>query len=139
MVNKHKWQDQAITPDVLEKMTIAVPRSSHQQRFLTQHPKLKNNHIAVVNNKEQAFKMLLKGRVDAVSGEMKLLRYRMKSMGLPDEILKPVMTLSERKVGLYIAMSKNSDPALVQQLTDSFNKFAQTDEFKHIQEWRSLL
>lgn len=131
-VNKPRWGDQTFTDKQLATLTIGVPRDGHQHQFLKSHPLFSNNVFSVVNTKEQSLNMLAKNRIDAISGDPKLLRSRMISIGLSPEILKPVKHFPEQQTQLYIAMSKNSNPELVLSIQQKFTKFANSRAFKQL-------
>lgn len=135
LVNKDTWQQQKVDQQLINSLTIGVPRGSHQHQYLLNLAKLKQSHIATLNTKKQSLEMLLKGRIDAVPGNQKLLSYRMKKMGLASDKLLPILTLKESYSELYIAMGKNSDPKLVQALQLHYEEFANTEQFKQLTQW----
>jgi len=134
-VNAEHWQDKTVSTQALKKLVIGVPRGGHQYQFISNLPQFKNNEFSIVNNKEQVLKMFAMGRVDAISGDKRLLSNRMRQIGLSPKILKPVAQLNKESNGLYIAMSKNSDKKLVNLLTYRLRQFSKTDEFKKLLAW----
>lgn len=131
-VNKKRWGDQHFSDEMLTKLTIGVPRDGYQHQFLKSHPLFSNNHYSVVNTKEQSLSMLAMDRIDAISGDPKLLRSRMINIGLTPDLIKPVKHFPGNYTELFIAMSKNSNPELVKSISQRYARFAKTKEFKQI-------
>lgn len=131
-VNKKRWGNTNFTDAMLSKLTIGVPRNGHQHQFLKSHPLFFNNVYSVVNTKEQSLNMLAVGRIDAISGDPKLLRRRMINVGLSPNLLKPVKHFPNHQTELYIAMSKNSNVELVNKLTAQYARFVKTKQFQRI-------
>lgn len=129
-VNASKWPENMLTTNDLKSLTIGVPRNGHQHEFLSTHPLFKHSNLSIVTNKPQSIKMLSLNRIDAILGDKALLKYRIKQLGLDPDFIKPVEQFSIPGSELYIALSKNSDPKLVETLTSSFEHFSLTPEFK---------
>ena len=89
-VNKKRWGNAKFTDDMLSKLSIGVPRGGHQHQFLKSHPLFSNNVYSVVNTKEQSLNMLAMNRIDAISGDPKLLRSRMINIGLSPQLIRPI-------------------------------------------------
>lgn len=131
-VNKNRWDNTNFTDEMLSKLTIGVPRNGHQHQFLKSHPLFSNNVYSVVNTKEQSLSMLAVNRIDAISGDPKLLRNRMISVGLSPNLIKPVKHFPNHQTELYVAMSKNSNIELVNKIATQYARFAKTKQFQHI-------
>ena len=131
-VNKVRWGNHTFSDEQLQKLTIGVPRDGYQHQFLKAHPLLANNAFSVVNTKEQSLSMLAMNRIDAVSGDPKLLSSRMRNIGLSPDLLLPVKHFPGNNTELYIAMSKNSNPELVDKLKRTFAAFAKTNKFQQL-------
>lgn len=131
-VNKKRWGNTNFTDEMLSKLSIGVPRGGHQHQFLKSHSLFSNNVYSVVNTKEQSLNMLAMNRIDAISGDPKLLRSRMINVGLSPELIKPIKHFPSHQTELYMAMSKNSNTELVNRLTAQYAKFAKTKQFHTI-------
>lgn len=131
-VNKKRWGNTRFTDNMLSKLLIGVPRGGHQHQLLKSHPLFSNNVYSVVNTKEQSLNMLAMNRIDAISGDPKLLRSRMINIGLSPELIKPIKHFPSHQTELYMAMSKNSNTELVNKLTTQYAKFVKGEQFKSI-------
>lgn len=131
-VNKNHWKNQSFTVKELQTLTIGVPRDGHQYQFLSSHPLFSDNPFSVVNTKEQAISMLAMNRIDAISGDPKLLRSRMSRIGLSPDLFKPIKHFPDKDTELFIAMSKNSNPELVQGIKQKYLKFSATEQFQQL-------
>jgi polar amino acid transport system substrate-binding protein len=70
-------------------------------------------------------KKLLLGRVDLIVSQDWSAAYLMKSLGRHPDELESVLLL-DNKHQYYLAMQKDSDPALVQRIRQSFEKVQQS-------------
>lgn len=135
-VNDKLWQTNKLSKQQLTSIQIGVPRNGHQQYFITHHPTFKDNPFVIVNTKEQLLKMLNKGRVDALLGDEKLLKNRLRRINLNPDIIRSVHKFKSRDTALYIAISKSTDIKLVNALKSSFEKYSHTKEFQTLINWR---
>ena len=76
--------------------------------------------------------MLSLGRVDLIvetDDALKVVNPYLTEEGISFEVF---YEFKNHPTGLYIAMSKGSDPQLIEHITTAFNKIADTDLFKKL-------
>lgn len=102
-------------------VTVGVERGSHKIRALQQHFGVSN--VVKFTSADQAFQAFTMGRVDRYVGTPFAVMSKLHVFNLPMDFVERdrINTLKVQESGLYLALTKNSDKALISALSSSFN------------------
>jgi len=103
--------------DEAKKYSIAVTRSSVADHLLT---RLGFEHLEKTASFDQCIAMVIKNRIDLILASKHAIKYRVTNSKLVLENLISVFELKGHSTGLYLAMSADSDPQLVDKLKTAF-------------------
>ena len=111
--------------------SIGVNRSSPNDQFLTQQEFPFIERTADIS---QTVKMFYEGRVDLLFGSDFALKKQVQNQGYDIKKLHKVFAVPQLDADIYIGMSINSDPELVNRLTSIFKQMTADNELNRLQQ-----
>lgn len=112
---------------------VGVPRDDTVHHYLNKNGFIDKKNMYVVNTREQAVKMLFRGRVDILMGAELLIEQRVNRLGYDFNKLQKVFSLpSINASGLSVAFSKSTPLALVHKFQKAFEKLKADSKYKSI-------
>ena len=110
-----------LTPKRLHDLNIIAVRGSVEAELLEQIGFEPNKNLYYSSNYNNAFKMVLKNRVDAIYANQFAKAGIQKSFNLSDSELVPVYTLNQ-SFEVYLAANKDSSPEFIETLKNEYKK-----------------
>jgi ABC-type amino acid transport substrate-binding protein len=113
----------ASTIDALKPYVIGVERGQANQHYLQKHGFIVDKNLVLVQHKDVLHQMLALGRVDVVLlSQHYVQQWQQQHPTRP--ALKPLFMAEDLAQMLYIAAHIDSDPALIAQLTHTWQQLA---------------
>ncbi|WP_440874754.1 substrate-binding periplasmic protein [Thalassotalea sp. PLHSN55] len=125
----HQEMPENLTLNHLKNIPIACARNYVAEQFL-----IKQNFTEIhsVNKEFQSIKMLKSNRVKLVLSNRVIFNNYANDLGYQSSDFKTVLTVPELSSYLYIAASKNSDPAFINKYRQAFLQLAQSGQLASI-------
>ena len=111
---------------------IAVRLGSAAQKELLSHGFSEHNNLYIVSSDEQMIHLLANGRIDLVYTDPNNVLKHLESSGNANIAISHKKIVPKDQRISYIALNKNTDIAIVQQLQNAARKFEKTAEYRYL-------
>lgn len=109
-----------------KRYRIGVVNQDLRMLYLQKRGFRQGYHFQVATDDYLNLKKLFAGRIELIPLDLMGVRYRSRVLGLDETKVEIALPLPELSAELYMAMSRKSDAALVNQLRDSFQHLNQS-------------
>ena len=130
---KDKPENYVNNDDEAMQKTVAVVRGSNSFNELTRKGFVEGKNLYVVSSMQQAFKLLIKGKIDLVYNDPHSVKEFINNnlLGSSHQISYSAIT-SKNNINSYIAISMNSSPELVSKLKKAMRKVIKTAQYQYL-------
>ncbi|NDI85348.1 substrate-binding periplasmic protein [Undibacterium crateris] len=122
---KSRKDIQIRAPADMRAYKIGLVREMASSKELIRNVAIEDKHIDYAPTVDSNMKKFLLGRVDLIVSQDWSAAYLMKTLGRHPDELESVLLL-DNKHQYYLAMQKDTDPALLQRIRQSFEKVQQS-------------
>lgn len=126
---KTHFQQPIDSLDKLKKFSIATSKNSNPEQYMQHHG---FEHIYPITKIEQGIKMLMRERVDLISGSENSLKQRSEQLGLDFNQLTKVYELKDLNHPLSVAFNINSTAELLATYQKAWNALEQQGTIKQL-------
>jgi len=116
-----------------KKYQIAAIRDDFTHNFLIDAGFVEHQNLYVVNNTHSLLKLLIKNDfIDLVAADGETVKYRAKSIGIPQEKFKKYYQLNGKPLDFYLACSLKTDIKVIEQLSLALENIKENGQFYKI-------
>ena len=103
--------------------------------YLSQYGFDADKHFVMVHSIEEAWRLVLLGKVDLLIDDVTAISPMLRFYGDPSKKVKAYFPIKELNVPGYLAASKHTDPSTVKNLKSAFERLRKKGEYPLEQEY----
>jgi len=107
--------------DAARKYLIVLPRDDYRHQFLAKRDFKEGRSIHLVNQQDQALRMLYAGRADLILDDELTLAYELRQLRLDPGKIEAAIYIPEMSVDFEMAFSRQTPDNLVQKVRDGLD------------------
>lgn len=116
----------------LHRYRLGCIENSFDTEFFLKKGFSAGKELAIVSDHNMNLQNLLSGTVDLIPLGGRQMVFQLRSMKRDIRLLRPAMELTEISSDVYIALSRDSDPAEVSRIVDAFQRVKSGSEYRTI-------
>ena len=119
----------------VKSLSTAIVRGDATLPYLKEYGFSADEHFVLVHSIEEAWRLMLVGKVDLVIDDVKAVKPMLRKFGDPSKKAKPYLALQGLSVPAYLAASKEFDPKVISDLKNAFERLRMKGQYPLEQEY----